>query len=77
MKIGTKKLLILFAANHRLLHSPRRLLPTNCLSVFDHFVGLALKGLRSALLCIRESQIHRSLHLLYLVLLTVHVFKFV
>ena len=23
----------------------RRLLPTNLLSVFDHFVGLALKGL--------------------------------
>ena len=23
----------------------RRLLSTNCLSVFDHFVGLALKGL--------------------------------
>ena len=23
----------------------RRLLPTNCLSVFEHFVGLALKGL--------------------------------
>ena len=23
----------------------RRLLPTNCLSVFDHFVGLAVKGL--------------------------------
>ena len=23
----------------------RRLLPTNCLSVFDHFVGLELKGL--------------------------------
>ena len=23
----------------------RRQLPTNCLSVFDHFVGLALKGL--------------------------------
>ena len=23
----------------------RRLLPTNCLSVFDHFVRLALKGL--------------------------------
>ena len=22
----------------------RRLLPTNCLSVFDHFVGVALKG---------------------------------
>ena len=24
----------------------RRLLPTNCLSVFDHFVGLPLKGLK-------------------------------
>ena len=24
----------------------RRLLPTNCLSVFDHFAGLALIGLR-------------------------------
>ena len=24
-----------------------RLLPTNCLSVFDHFVGLALKVLKS------------------------------
>ena len=24
----------------------RRFLPTNCLSVFDHFVGLALKGLK-------------------------------
>ena len=24
------------------------LLPTNCLSVFDHFVGLTLKGLRPA-----------------------------
>ena len=24
----------------------RRLLPTNCLSVFDHFVGLVLKGLK-------------------------------
>ena len=23
-------------------------LPTKCLSLFDHFVGLALKGLRSA-----------------------------
>ena len=23
----------------------RRLLPTDCLSVFDHFVGLAFKGL--------------------------------
>ena len=25
----------------------RRLLPTNCLSLFDHFVGLALKGLKN------------------------------
>ena len=24
----------------------RRLLPTNCSSVFDHFVGVALKGLQ-------------------------------
>ena len=24
----------------------RRLLPTNCLNVLDHFVGLALTGLR-------------------------------
>ena len=24
----------------------RRLLPMNCLSVFDHFVGLAVKGLK-------------------------------
>ena len=26
----------------------RRLLPTNCLGVFDHFVGLVLKGLKIA-----------------------------
>ena len=25
----------------------RRKQPTNCLSVFDHFVGLVLKGIRS------------------------------
>ena len=25
----------------------RQVLPTNCFSVFDHFVGLALKGLTS------------------------------
>ena len=24
------------------------LLPSNCLSVFDHFVGLALKGLKTS-----------------------------
>ena len=28
----------------------RGLLPTNCLSVFDHFVGLELKGLTSLIL---------------------------
>ena len=27
----------------------RRLLPTNCLSAFDHFVGLVLKGLKREL----------------------------
>ena len=27
-----------------------RLLPTNCLSVFDYFVGLALKGLTGTLI---------------------------
>ena len=27
------------------IETTRRLLPTNCLSVFDHFVGLALTGL--------------------------------
>ena len=26
-------------------------LPTNCLSVFDHFVGLALKGLKITKVC--------------------------
>ena len=32
-------------------------LPTNCLSVFDHFVGLVLKGLASKkLLCSVEMQ---------------------
>ena len=29
-------------------------LPTNCLSVFDHFVGLALKGLNSKIFEIVE-----------------------
>ena len=26
--------------------NPYHVLPTNCLSVFDHFVGLGLKGLK-------------------------------
>ena len=40
-------------ANHIMVQHAqkiRRLLPTICLSVFDHFVGLALKGLRSVLI---------------------------
>ena len=36
------------------------LLPTNCLSVFDHFVGLALKGLRKILL--NETYISATIH---------------
>ena len=32
----------------------RRLLPTNCLSVLDHFVVLALKGLNASLFCILQ-----------------------
>ena len=32
----------------------RRLLSTNCLGVFDHFVGLALKGL-----VVREGDLNR------------------
>ena len=31
--------------SHKHIQTTRWLLPTNCLSVFDHFVGLALKGL--------------------------------
>ena len=33
------------AQTHKQLFIARRLLPTNYLSVFDHFVGLALRGL--------------------------------
>ena len=32
----------------------RRLLPTTCLSMFDHFVGLALKGLILLTLILRR-----------------------
>ena len=39
----------------------RQLLPTNCLSVFNHFVGLALKGLRHYL---REGRLQISLLIL-------------
>ena len=36
------------------------ILPTNCLSVFDHFVGLALKGL-SRYLYIKEEEIESKI----------------
>ena len=32
------------------LKTIRRLLPTNCLGVFNHFVGLALKGLNTEIM---------------------------
>ena len=38
----------------------RRLLPTNCLMVFDHFVGLALKGLRSDLIIRTSKRVARD-----------------
>ena len=37
-----------------------RLLPKNCLSVFDHFVGLALKGLKSSNLSNEKQQLARA-----------------
>ena len=37
----------------------RRVLPVNCLSVFDHLVGLAFKGLRTAtLICFKWFDMH-------------------
>ena len=41
-------------------------LPTNCLSVFDHFVGLALKGLRAIYLFHHSNFSHISLEIVYL-----------
>ena len=35
----------------------RRQKPTNCLNVFDHFVGLALKELELFLLCLTYTMI--------------------
>ena len=35
-------------------------LPTNCLSVFDHFVKLALKGLKKEVPC-RHVSMHKSI----------------
>ena len=34
----------------------RRKLTTNCLSVFDHFVGLAVKGLNESVECLQVTQ---------------------
>ena len=46
-------------------------LPTNCLNVFDHFVGLALKGLycvfyelRSKLLCLLLKKLNSERHMM-------------
>ena len=36
-------------------------LPTNCLSVFDHFVKLALKGLRGLIYKIKNLSLHKIL----------------
>ena len=38
---------------------------TNCLSVFDHFVGLALKGLRSCKNCVSFSRLEKLGFLVY------------
>ena len=35
-------------------------LPTNCLSVFDHFLGLALKGLRCIMGCLGLKSSYRE-----------------
>ena len=40
-------------------------LSTNCLSVFDHFVGLALKGLRSCKNCVSFSRLEKLGFLVY------------
>ena len=39
----------------------RRLLRTNCLSVFDHFVGLTLKGLRFILSSLKIENVVRKM----------------
>ena len=39
---------------NRLTHSIRQQMPTNCLSVFDHFVGLTLKELTNSMVLISQ-----------------------
>ena len=41
----------------------RRQQPTHCLSVSDHFVGLALKGLKCKLQYCKQTNFHFSLNL--------------
>ena len=48
----------------------RRLLPLNCLSVFEHFVGLALKRLRP---CQRSMMDHFAKNVNGFLLLTIFV----
>ena len=58
----------------------RRLLPTNCLSMFDYFVGLALKGLY-LMSCHKEEKYHWSKQLMHfstvmhLMIETSHLFR--
>ena len=39
----------MFRVNNKKPDANGVVLPTNCLSVFDHFVGLALKGLNQSM----------------------------
>ena len=39
--------------SHNFLYKKCNQQPTNCLSVLDHFVGLALKGLNDQTLCMK------------------------
>ena len=52
----------------------RQLLPTNCLSVFDHFVGLALKGLKQC--AAHLSQITIDVHTPFIERYLVHSFLY-
>ena len=45
----------------------RRLLPTNCLSVFDDFVGLALKGLKTFKYNLSKNTIYSNFHFLSMI----------
>ena len=43
-------------------HAIRRLLPTNCWSVFDHFVGLALKWLSTFSACESQNELIEEIY---------------